>query len=130
MKLKHFLVLALLTTQAPAFAQQNNVIDEVIWVVGDQAILRSDVEKERQRSTRIPGNPYCVIPENLALQKLFLQQAELDSITVEDESVNRYVDAYLNRWVQVAGSREKLEEYRSMTFSQIREETFQMVKDR
>ena len=106
-----------------------SVIDEVIWVVGDEAILRSDVEKARQQMESVSGNPYCVIPENLALQKLFLQQAELDSITVEDESVNRYVDAYLNRWVQVAGSREKLEEYRSMTFSQIREETFQMVKD-
>jgi len=105
------------------------IIDEVIWVVGDEAILLSDVEKARAQTQHVTGNPYCVIPENLALQKLFLNQAVLDSIDVEDETVNRYVEAYLNEWVQAAGSREKLEEYRGMTFSQIREETFEMVRD-
>ncbi len=112
-----------------AVGSPNNVVDEVIWVVGDEAILRSDVEKQRQQMQRVGGNPYCVIPENLALQKLFLHQAVLDSITVNDEEVNRYVDAYIDEWIQTAGSREKLEEYRGMTLRQIREETFDMVKD-
>ena len=129
MKARHLLTTALLAAALPAAAQQNNVIDEVIWVVGDEAILRSDVEKARQQMQRVSGNPYCIIPENLALQKLFLHQAELDSITVDETAVNRYTEAYLNEWVQAAGSREKLEEYRGMTFSQIREETFSMVKD-
>ena len=66
------------------FAQhQNNVIDEVIWVVGDEAILKSDVEAARlDFGASINGNPYCVIPEQLAIQKLFLHQAQLDSIEV------------------------------------------------
>lgn len=129
MKARHLLTTALLATALPVAAQQNNVIDEVIWVVGDEAILRSDVEKARQQMQHVSGNPYCVIPENLALQKLFLHQAELDSITVDETAVNRYTESNLNQWVQAAGSREKLEEYRGMTFSQIREETFDMVKD-
>ena len=129
MKARHLLTTALLAAALPAAAQQNNVIDEVIWVVGDEAILRSDVEKARQQMQRVSGNPYCIIPENLALQKLFLHQAELDSITVDETAVTRYTEAYLNEWVQTAGSREKLEEYRGMIFSQIREETFSMVKD-
>ena len=79
--------------------------------------------------SRVSGNPYCIIPENLAIQKLFLHQAQIDSIEIPDENVNRYVERYLNEWVQTAGSKEKLEEYRGMTFSQIREETFDMVKD-
>ncbi len=111
------------------WAQQGNVVDEVIWVVGDEAILRSDVERARQQMSRVTGNPYCIIPENLAIQKLFLHQAQIDSITIPDESVNRYVELYINEWVQTAGSREKLEEYRGMTMSQIREETFDMVRD-
>ena len=54
---------------------QNNVIDEVVWVVGDEAILKSEVEKLRlELGGSISGNPYCVIPEQLAVQKLFLQQ--------------------------------------------------------
>lgn len=126
---RHLLAMALMANALPAFAQQNNVIDEVVWVVGNEAILRSDVEKQRQQMQRVSGNPYCIIPENLALQKLFLHQAELDSITVDDETVNRYVEGYLEQWVQMAGSREKLEEYRGMTLSQIREETFEMVRD-
>ena len=60
---------------------QNNVIDEVVWVVGDEAILKSDVESERLNAQyegrKFDGDPYCVIPEQLAVQKLFLHQAEL-----------------------------------------------------
>lgn len=119
----------LLSLQCAAFAQLNNVIDEVVWVVGDEAIFRSDVEKARQQLQRVSGNPYCTIPENLALQKLFLHQAKIDSIEVPAETVNRYVEMYINEWVQAAGSKEKLEEYRGMTLSQIREETFDMVRD-
>ena len=113
-----------------SFAQSpGNVVDEVVWVVGDEAILRSDVEKVRTQMSRVTGNPYCVIPENLAIQKLFLHQAQLDSISVETETINRYVEAQLNQWVQAAGSKEKLEEYRNMTMAQIREETFDLVRD-
>ena len=64
---------------------QENVIDEVVWVVGDEAILKSDVETERLNAQyegrRFEGDPYCVIPEELAVQKLFLHQAEIDSVT-------------------------------------------------
>ena len=53
--------------------EKKNVIDEVIWVVGDEAILRSDVENARveflQMGQRFEGDPYCVIPEQLAVHK-------------------------------------------------------------
>ena len=72
------------------FAQhQNNVIDEVIWVVGDEAILKSDVEAARlDFGASINGNPYCVIPEQLAIQKLFLQQLRTNSF-VQDLNNSR-----------------------------------------
>lgn len=129
MRLKYFFLALLSGLQLSALAQLNNVIDEVVWVVGDEAIFRSDVEKTRQQMSRVSGNPYCTIPENLALQKLFLHQAKIDSIEVSAETVNRYVEMYINEWVQTAGSKEKLEEYRGMTLSQIREETYDMVHD-
>ena len=54
---------------------QDIVIDEVVWVVGEEAILRSEVDEERLRAqyegTPIPGDPYCVIPEQLAIQSSF-----------------------------------------------------------
>ena len=109
---------------------QKNVIDEVVWVVGDEAILRSDVEKRRlEYGSQIKGNPYCVIPEQLALQKLFLHQAIIDSISVTDTEVNQYVEQDFNEKILLAGSKEKLEEYMKMSSSQIREELFDQYKN-
>ena len=110
-----------------AFAQsQGNVIDEVIWVVGDEAILRSEVENERKRmlyeGEKIDGDPYCVIPEQMAIQKLFLNQAILDSISVNDEEVNQQVDAQINMYVAQIGSKAKLEEYMDKSIGDIRSE--------
>lgn len=132
MEIKRLLYVALLLVgvQTQLFAQtDNNIVDEVIWVVGDEAILRSDVEKVRAQMGRVQGNPYCVIPENLAIQKLFIHQAEIDSIEASSDEINQYVDAEINEWIQTAGSKEKLEEYRNMTLTQIREETYDLVKD-
>ena len=105
------------------------MVDEVVWVVGDEAILRSDVERLRNDyGNTIKGNPYCAIPEQLAVQKLFLHQAELDSITASEGEVNQYVDAEINRRVMMAGSKEKLEEYMRMPMTQIREELTELKR--
>lgn len=112
---------------------QDNVVDEVIWVVGDEPILKSDVENQRisaeMNGMSLEGNPYCVIPEQLALQKLFLHQAALDSAKVSDADVIRMVDARLNEWLQIAGSKEKLEEYRQKSMSKIREELMLEIRN-
>ena len=112
---------------------QDNIIDEVIWVVGEDAILRSEVEEERLRAqyegTPIPGDPYCVIPEQLAIQKLFLHQAELDSIEVSESSVSSQVDMRMNYYISQIGSKEKMEEYFRKTSSEIREEMMTSVRN-
>lgn len=117
--------------QMHLFAQSpNNVIDEVIWVVGDEAILRSDVESARMEfGANISGNPYCVIPEQLAIQKLFLHQAQLDSIEVESSEITANMDARINELVMRAGSKEKLEEYYHRTMTEIREMMFESLKE-
>ena len=110
---------------------QGNAIDEVVWVVGDEAILRSDVEKLRlEYGSNINGNPYCVIPEQLAIQKLFLHQAVLDSIDVTDADVNPYVEQEINERILRAGSKEKLEEYNRKSLSMIRESIFEQYKNK
>ena len=113
--------------------QAQGVIDEVIWVVGDEAILRSEVEEERLRAQyegqTIPGDPYCVIPEQLAVQKLFLHQAELDSIEANESSVSHQVDMRLNYYITQIGSKEKMEEYFRKPSSEIREEMMTSVRN-
>ncbi len=109
---------------------QKNVVDEVVWIVGDEAILRSDIEKRRlDYGSQIKGNPYCVIPEQLAIQKLFLHQAIIDSINVTDADVSQYVENDINQKIMVAGSKEKLEEYMKMPLVQIREELFDQYRN-
>ena len=56
---------------------QNNIAEEVAWVVGDEPIYKSDIEEQymqlQYERQPIEGNPYCVIPERMAIEKLFLQ---------------------------------------------------------
>ena len=113
---------------------QDNVIDEVVWVVGDEAILKSDVEEARMyfmmSGTNIEGDPYCVVPEQLAIQKLFLHQAAIDSIDVTDQEVFNELEREINMRVNQFGSREKMEEYYGKTSTQIREQLRETVRDR
>lgn len=128
--MKKLFILTILALLGSTAYSQNDIIDEVIWVVGDEAILRSDIERIRNDfGNTIKGNPYCVIPEQLAVQKLFMHQAELDSITVSDSEVSQYVEDDINRKVIMAGSKEKLEEYMRMPMSQIREKTFESFRN-
>ena len=111
------------------------VIDEVVWVVGDEAILRSDVEQLRIQSSmegmKWSGDPDCTIPEQIAVQKLFKHQALIDSIEVTDADVAQEVEQQINYWLEmVDGSRERLEEYKHQTISQIRNDLREEMKDR
>ena len=112
---------------------QAQVIDEVIWVVGDEAILRSEVEEERLRAQyegqQIHGDPYCFIPEQLAVQKLFLHQAILDSVEANESSVSHQVDMRLNYYINQIGSKEKLEEYFRKPTTEIREEMMTTIRN-
>jgi peptidyl-prolyl cis-trans isomerase SurA len=129
LQMKKFICMALVALLSGVSFAQNDIVDEVVWVVGDEAILRSEVERIRNDyGNTIKGNPYCVIPEQLAVQKLFLHQAELDSITVSDAQVNQRVEAKINERVLMAGSKEKLEEYMRMPMKQIREELFEQIR--
>ena len=121
---KVYALWVLLLASVSAFGQ-NNVIDEVVWVVGDEAILKSDVESARldalYHGIKFDGDPYCVIPEQLAVQKLFLHQAEIDSIMVSEQEVMGGIEQQMNYYIDQTGSKEKMEEYFNKTSSQIRE---------
>lgn len=133
MRIKLLIIAYWLVTMCGMVVGQDNVIDEVIWIVGEEAILRSEVEEERLRAQyegqSIAGDPYCVIPEQLAIQKLFLHQAELDSIEVSESSVSSQVDMRMNYYISQIGSKEKMEEYFRKSSTEIREEMMQMVRN-
>ena len=111
-----------------------SIVDEVIWVVGDEAILKSDVEAMRiqaqQEGVRWSGDPDCVIPEQIAVQKLYLNQAAIDSIEVTEAEITQGIEQQIEYMVSVIGSREKLEEYHKKSMSQIRAELRESYRDR
>lgn len=112
---------------------QDNIIDRVEWVVGDKAILRSEIEEAVQmwmaNDMKFNGDPYCVVGEELAVQQLFLHQAELDSVEVNESMVIQEVDSRIERILHRIGSKEKMEEYFNMSSSQIRERYFETVRN-
>ena len=122
-------------TATSAEVNEGSVIDEVVWVVGDEPILKSDIEALRLQAetegVRWDGNPDCVIPEQLAVQKLFLHQAAIDSIEVTESDITQSIDEQINYWIQLAdGSKEKLEEYRKMSIAQMRQSMHDEFKNR
>lgn len=125
-------VLCFLLVSGATWAQ-NNVIDEVLWIVGDQPILKSDVEKARMNALyegrKFKGDPYCIIPEELAIQKLFLHQAQIDSITASDQAVFQRLEQHMNNLTENIGDKTKLEEYFGKTYSQIRDMARENIRD-
>ncbi|HBK31589.1 MAG TPA: peptidylprolyl isomerase [Porphyromonadaceae bacterium] len=117
----------------PGLFSQNNIIDEIVWVVGDEIILKSEVEEYRKeilmQNQRIEGDPYCFIPEQLAIRKLFLDQAKIDSIQVQETNVNRMLEYQINEYTASVGSVEKLEEYFGKPLSDIREDMRNQLRE-
>ncbi len=105
---------------------QTNVIDEVVAVVGEDAILHSEIEAQFLRMQAeghsFEGDLKCTILEQLLLHKLLVNQAQIDSITVNDGAIISEVDATINHYIQQIGSKEKMEEYFNKPTSKIKEE--------
>lgn len=111
----------------------NNIAEEVAWMVGDQPIYKSEIEEQYQQMlyehTPINGDPYCVIPEQIAIQKLFLHQADIDTVEVSDPMVQSEVDNYINNMMQRIGSKEKIEEYLRKPLPEIRETLTEQIRN-
>lgn len=111
---------------------QNNIIDEVVWVVGDEAIYKSEVEEARHdaqlRGIRWEGDPYSIIPEELAIRKLYLNQAKLDSIFVTPDEVNQQLEMRIQSMADQLGGTEKLLEYYGLTMNQLKEKFYESIE--
>lgn len=134
--MKRFLVvLFFVLFVMPAKSQDAQIIDRVVAVVGQNVILQSDIESQYMQF-RLQGGIQgsassirCEILEDLMFQKLMLNQAEMDSITVTDDQVKSEVDRLIRYFVAQLGSRENLEKYYKKSMSEIEEELFRMRKD-
>ncbi len=107
-----------------AAGPEDNVAEEVVWMIGDQPIWRSEVEdlwtQMKQERVNIVGDPYCFVPERIALERIYLHQADIDTIEVPPGRVMAQVDMQINEWMAQAGSREALEIYMHKSLPELR----------
>ncbi len=132
---RFFVILALMSFLVPCRAQEAQVIDRVVAVVGQNIILQSDIEAQYMQF-RLQGgikgsasSIRCEILEDLMFQKLMLNQAEMDSITVTDEQVESEVDRLIRYFISQLGSQENLEKYYKKDMNEIKEELRRMRRD-
>lgn len=132
---KFFVVLILAFNFIICQAQEPQVIDRVVAVVGQNIILQSDIEAQYLQF-RLQGgikgsasSIRCEILEDLMFQKLMLNQAEMDSITVTDEQIDSEVDRLVRYFISQLGSQENLEKYYKKSMQEIKEELRRMRKD-
>ncbi len=129
---KPLLLIFLLFTSLELSAQ-NLVVDKVVWVVGDEPILKSEIETEIMRmkyeKTKFEGDPYCTVAEQMALQKLFIAQAKIDSVEVSESTIKQQVDGRIQYFTEHLGSKEKVEEYFNKPMSKMREDLTKVVSE-
>ena len=115
---------AIAAVTVAAFAR-NNVAEEVAWIIGDSPIYKSEIEQTYQDllqdRTPIKGDPYCSIPEMMAIQKLYLHQADIDTVEVNESQIQRQVDSQINYLIDQLGSKDKVEQYFRKPLPEIRD---------
>lgn len=134
MTTRSILTLALLAVAwltAAGQERKKNIVDEVIWVVGDSPILLSEVEETRismEMMGETVENPYATIAEELARQRLYLHQAELDSIETNEQYAASMADEQVNAAIQMYGSRENAEAVIHKSIAKLREQYREMAR--
>ncbi len=133
MKLKLIFSIICLSTVV-VFGQKENVVDKIAAQIGDNVILRSDIEAQKlqmvQAKMEVNSQTDCTILEELMYQNLLMNQAKLDSLVVSDAQVDGEMENRLRMLEQQIGSRQKLEEFYGKSTSQIKEEFRATIKDR
>lgn len=108
------------------FAQE--VIEEIVAVVGDEVILKSELDyqvnfESIQRGLN-PNNPEIrkMILEAMVGQKLLYAQSILDSIVITEQEIDQQLDYQLNYFINQYGSRERVETAYGMSIDRIKRE--------
>ena len=138
--LKNIYVLAVCLMAGSALSAQQTSADKVIAVVGDNIILQSEIDvqyyqqQQNQQQQNIPGavlppDTKCRILDGLLLDKMFLAQANLDSLTVSQEEIEGELDRRVKYFMSVFGSKEKMEAYYGKSVAEMKEDFTDDIKN-
>lgn len=132
-KIRSLALLTMLVCPLAAVSQTGVVVDQVIAVVGNSAILKSDILNQRRQlqgqGVEIGDTPECMIMDDMLFQKLLFNQAIIDSVIVSDEQVEQVLDRRLRFFIQQIGSRERLEAYYGKSIDEIKDEFREVIRE-
>lgn len=131
-KISTLLILVLASFTGTA---QNKLIDKVVAVVGEHAILMSEIEAQKlqgyQQGVTVTKQMTCGILEDLMLEKLLLHQAELDSIEVSEAQVNAELDQRIQYFAsQMPNGVADLEKFYEKSIQEIKDEFYVQIENR
>lgn len=119
------LLLLVLSILSVYLSAQSNVVDKIVAIVGEEIILKSDIENEflSEQSQGIisSSSDYRAdILEKQLIQKLLVAQAKIDSIVVTEDEVEAEVNSRIQYFTSVLGSKERVESYFNKTIADIK----------
>ncbi len=125
------LLMFAITGSQPVLAQES--ADKIVGIVNKRIILQSEVEIQvaqiKQQDPNFQDSMKPVILQEMMLQKMLQEQAERDSVMVTDEDVEGQLENRLRYFIQLYGSKEKLEQISGKTIYQIKEENRDGIRD-
>lgn len=125
--MKKYLLLLILCVQAGFLTAQKNVVDKIVAIVGEEIILKSDIEnaylQEQGQGLVSSSSDYKTeLLEKQLIQKLLLAQAQIDSISVTEEQVESAVANRIEYFISNIGSQERLEAYFGKSLEEIKDD--------
>ena len=125
--MKKYLLLLILCVQAGFLTAQKNVVDKIVAIVGEEIILKSDIEnaylQEQGQGLVSSSSDYKTeLFEKQLIQKLLLAQAQIDSISVTEEQVENAVANRIEYFISNIGSQERLEAYFGKSLEEIKDD--------
>ncbi len=129
---RNIIILCVLAIFAGQGATGQQVVESVVAVVGNEVIYLSEIEGQvvQLKAERDPTpveQLRCRIFEDQLIQKLFLDQARIDSIEVSPESVESDLNGRLTEYIRRAGSEQALESYFNKSMTEIRKDLREML---
>ena len=133
--MKKYLLLLLLMFLVSFISAQKNVVDKIVAIVGDEIILKSDIEnaflQEQGRGVITSSSDFKTeLLEQQLVQKLLMAQAAVDSITVSEDDVENALSGQIEHFINNIGSQERLEAYFGKSLQAIKDEMRNPMRER
>ena len=125
--MKKILTLAALLVSTALWGQRyGGIVDKTIAVVGNELITISELEREvqmmRAQGMSSDQSTRCSLLESMMQSKLFLMQARLDSLTVNNEMVTAELNQRVDEMRYALGGDEQAEAYFGKPVYKLRQE--------